>query len=112
MCTKLHSRPQSGCDHKSCSQNQRMDYDCIPTQPAGSCQGGIVNDVTANIANMRYLMNRAILQMDTLAEQVSNDVLDLETIKLNIDDVQTQMTIINRELTEASEAIAEELNGS
>ena len=71
-----------------------------------------MNDVAANVANMRYLMNEALVQMDQLALQVSNSVLDLETIKLNIDDVHNQMAIINRELEEASESIREELNGS
>ena len=66
-------------------------------------------EVLNNIANMRYLMNEALTQMDAVHNKMSQEQIDLETVQLNIKDIQDQMTTIASELQEAYDGIGEEL---
>jgi len=68
-----------------------------------------VIEVLNNIANMRYLMNEALTQMDAVHNKMSQEQIDLETVQLNIKDIQDQMTTIASELQEAYDGIGEEL---
>ena len=61
-----------------------------------------MNDIAEYIANVRYLMNEAIAQVDNVHQLTSNSELDLETVLLNVNDVVVQMTIVQRELADLS----------
>jgi hypothetical protein len=61
-----------------------------------------MNDIVEYIANIRYLMNEAIAQVDNVHQLTSSSELDLETVLLNVNDVMTQMGIVQKELGDLS----------
>jgi len=68
-----------------------------------------MNDIVEYIANVRYLMNEAIAQVDQVHQLTSQSELDLETVLLNVNDVVAQMHIVQRELSDLSTSLNEHL---
>ena len=64
-----------------------------------------MNDIVEYIANVRYLMNEMIAQVDTVHQLTSQSELDLETVLLNVNDVTTQMRIVQSELSDLSDTL-------
>ena len=61
-----------------------------------------MNDIVEYIANIRYLMNEAIAQVDNVHQLTSSSELDLETVLLNVNDMVSQMGIVQKELNDLS----------
>lgn len=70
-----------------------------------------MNDIAEYIANVRYLMNEAIVQVDNVHQLTSQSELDLETVLLNVSDVQAQMGIVNSELKDLAGTLEDLLRG-
>ena len=70
-----------------------------------------MNDIAEYIANVRYLMNEAISQVDNVHQLTSQSELDLETVLLNVTDVQAQMLIVNSELKDLAGTLEGLLKG-
>lgn len=64
-----------------------------------------MNDIAEYIANVRYLMNEVIAQVDTIHQLTSQSELDLETVLLNVNDMGVQMGIVQRELNDLSDTL-------
>ena len=64
-----------------------------------------MNDIAEYIANVRYLMNEAIAQVDQVHQLTTQSELDLETVLLNVNDITVQMTIVQRELNDLSDTL-------
>jgi hypothetical protein len=64
-----------------------------------------MNDIAEYIANVRYLMNEAIAQVDQVHQLTTQSELDLETVLLNVNDVTVQITIVQRELNDLSDTL-------
>lgn len=64
-----------------------------------------MNDIAEYIANIRYLMNEAITQVDDVHRLTAQSELDLETVLLNVNDVTTQMKIVQKELDDLSDTL-------
>ena len=70
-----------------------------------------MNDITEYIANVRYLMNEVITQVDKVHQLTAQSQLDYETVLLNVKDVQEQMGVVNAELRELHETLETIVNG-
>lgn len=75
-----------------------------------------MNDIPEYLANIRYMTNEMILQLDTVHRLCCDNELDIGTVLLNVSDLRTQMTDIVSELDDMYDKIGaslmeEEQNG-
>lgn len=68
-----------------------------------------MNDIPEYLASIRYMMNEAINQLDAVHKLCSTDELDIETVVLNISDLDSQLVDIRAELNDMRDDLTKEL---
>lgn len=68
-----------------------------------------MQDITENIANVRYLMNEAVNQTNKVHDALVASNIDLESVQLNMKDLSEQLLVVQAELLTACIAIQQEL---
>lgn len=68
-----------------------------------------MNDLPEYLANIRYMTNQMVLQIDNVHRLCCNNELDVETVQLNVSDLRDQMTTILAELNDMYERLGETL---
>lgn len=63
------------------------------------------------VSNIQYTLGEVVTQASEVKRLISVDLLDLETVKLNLDDLDAQMNVAKSELKDLSNLIAQELKG-
>lgn len=68
-----------------------------------------MNDIPEYLANIRYMINDMVEQLDKVHRSCCLDELDLETVMLNVSDLRDQMTDIRSELQDMKDEITKDL---
>jgi chaperonin cofactor prefoldin len=63
------------------------------------------------MSNIQYTLGEVVTQAGKVKELVSAEVMDLETVKLNLEDLDAQMNVAKSELKDLSGIITQELQG-
>ncbi len=70
-----------------------------------------MSNVTEYLANVRYMTNEMVSQLDNVHKLCSTDELDVETVILNLNDLFEQTNVILNELNELRDSLDSELEG-